>query len=491
MIGARLLWHIPINIAQAATGFGAIWVFTRLLSPADYGLYALVLTTAQLAYTLSMTWAEGAAYRFLPAQKTDQDRADHFATLLALACGAAVLAGAATAVGLFWFADDRLLAGAIGYAAAFSFVRFITRLARETDRAELAVARYSILESAFLLLGFAFGIAFIMAFDMAALGPIAGAMAAGLCVALVDVPRMLKRAKGGAPSLARATAYASYGVPLALALGLELAVQTSTRGLIAYHLDEAAVGAFAAAFGLAGRTLDLVFIWAGAATGPLLLAAYEKDGRAGAERAGRDIALTFLLLAAPAALGVGLIARPLSEAMIGEGLRAPVAQLMPWLAAGALAQGFMTYYFSEAFQMARRTGLRAVLMIAPAALTIILCAILLPTVGLEGAAIATLAASCLGAVLLALVGRRFVRLSPPPGDALKILLCAAAMAGPVMAVPAFGGWTEVFAKAATGAVAYAIALLVLNPAKARSSAATAWRRVRTLRRWTKEAGEQN
>lgn len=487
MIGARLLWHIPINVAQAATGFGAIWVFTRLLSPSEYGLYALVLTTAQLAYTLSMTWAEGAAYRFLPAQKTDQDRADHFATLIALAMGAALIAGAATAVGLVWFADNRLLAGAVGYAASFSFFRFITRLARETDRAELAVARYSLLESAFLLLGFAFGIALIMAFDMAALGPLAGAMMAGLCVTLVDAPRLLKRAKGGTATLSRAATYAGYGMPLALALGLELAVQTSTRGLIAFHLDQAAVGAFAAAFGLAGRTLDLVFIWAGAATGPLLLAAYEKQGRAGAEQVGRGIALTFLLLAAPAALGVGLIARPLSEAMVGEGLRAPVADLMPWLAAGALAQGFLTYYFSEAFQLARRTGLRAALMIAPAIVTVVLCAITLPTMGLKGAAIATLCASCLGAVLLAVVGRRFVKLSPPLWDAAKILLCAAAMAPAVLAMPALGGWAEALAKAVAGAFAYAIALLVVNPAQARASVAAAWLRVRTLVRSRRDA----
>jgi O-antigen/teichoic acid export membrane protein len=467
MIGARLFWHIPINIAQAAVGFGTIWTLTRLLSPADYGLYALILSAAQLAHTLSITWVEAAAFRFLPAQKSDQDRADHFATLLVLAIGAALFAALATWLAIGAFASQAKVASACGFAGAFSFFRFLTRILRETDRAEHRVARYSILESLYLLLGFALGIGLIVAFDMGQAGPFAGALIGGVLIALIDVPHLIMRARGGKAQGAHTVQYAGYGMPLAMALALELAVQTSTRGLIAHELDAASVGAFAAAFGLAGRTLDLVFIWAGMATGPLLLSAYEKDGRAGAEKIVGGIGLAFLALAAPAALGVALTAKPLSEAMVGEGLRDQVAALAPWLAAAALAQGFLTYYFSEAFQLARRTGLRAALMAAPALTTVALTALLLPRFGLTGAAIATLCATCLGMALLAVIGRRFVRLAPPLDQSLKVLAATGAMIPFVTLAPALGGWAECFIKALIGATAYALALLALNPANLR------------------------
>jgi O-antigen/teichoic acid export membrane protein len=469
VIGARLFWHIPINVAQAIAGFGAIWAFTRLLSPHDYGLYALALSTMMLAHTCALTWAESAAYRFRLTAENEGALPDHFATLLALAVASALLAGIASAIGLIFFVDQSVLLNLVVFSAVYALLRFLIKIERETDRAEMAVARYSILESFYVLAGFALGVAFIMNTNLGPAGPLAGGALAGLMVAFVDGPRLLKRAKGGRPSLARAQTYALYGMPLAGALALEMFVQTATRGLIALHLDAAAVGAYAAAFGLAGRVLDIVFIWAGMATGPLLLNAYEKEGRVGAERVARNVALVLLLLAMPAAIGLALVARPLAEAMVGEGLREDAIAIVPWLALTSLASGFITYYFSEAFTLARKTGIRALIMLVPAGLTLLLCALLLPVFGAVGAAIATSAASLVGALLLALFGRRYVVMSLPWLDLFKILLACALMAAPIHFAPDLGGWPELFLKGALGALTYGAAIFILDAGDARAN----------------------
>ena len=361
MIAKRLMGHLPVNIAQAVAGFGAVAAFTRLLEPEDYGRYALVLVASQLVHTLTLTWAEAAAFRFHAKAKAEGGLASHFATLNWLLVGAGVLAAFLIGAAQIGFRQDPALAAAASLAVGASFVRFITRVARETDRADHQVARYSVGETVFTLAGLALGIAFSATTSLGAAAPFLGLLVGALVIALPDALRLLGQGRGGKPQAAAALAFAGYGMPLALALSLELAVQAGARFAIAGVLGEAAVGAYAAAFGLA-RTLDLLFVWAGMAAAPLALSAFESGDRAKTLDLARGLVRTLYALTIPAVVGLILVARPLAETMVGEALAAQAAALIPPLAVAGFFAGFSTYYFSEAFQLTRRTGLRALVM---------------------------------------------------------------------------------------------------------------------------------
>jgi O-antigen/teichoic acid export membrane protein len=73
--GKNLLSHAAIYlVARGLPGiiaFLAIPLFTRLLDPADYGRYALVLATASLINALLFQWLRLSLLRYLPAY---QDR---------------------------------------------------------------------------------------------------------------------------------------------------------------------------------------------------------------------------------------------------------------------------------------------------------------------------------------------------------------------------------------------------------------------------------
>jgi len=81
MLRRGLLGYLPVNIVQALAGFGSIVIFTRLLSPSDYGAYALAFSVTSLVYLACLTWIEAAMARFYVAEKTDAGRADLQATL--------------------------------------------------------------------------------------------------------------------------------------------------------------------------------------------------------------------------------------------------------------------------------------------------------------------------------------------------------------------------------------------------------------------------
>ncbi|MFN3464525.1 MAG: lipopolysaccharide biosynthesis protein, partial [Terricaulis sp.] len=317
MSTARILSLAPLQIAQALIGFGAIAAFTRLMSPEDFGRYALALSISMAAHTLVFTWAEAAAFRFFAAARAEKRLADHFATLLvlALALGLTVLAVTAGVLAFVGLRDD--IAALSLFASGAAVLRFLTRLGRESDRAALAFGRYAVLETIYLVIGFAAGVGLLVMFDFGAAAPFAGLLVAGAVVAFIDLPRLMQQSRGGAVSVSRSISYAGYGAPLALALAVDLGVQAIARMVLAGEAGTAPLGAYAAAFGLA-RALDIMFMGVSAAFAPLVFTAFEERGVESARDAARG---GFVLLAAitiPATIGLALLAQPVAALLVGE-----------------------------------------------------------------------------------------------------------------------------------------------------------------------------
>lgn len=485
MNGARFLSLAPLQMVQALVGFGALAAFTRLMSAEEFGRYALALSLSMAAHTLLFTWAESAAFRFFSISQAARRTADHYATLIAIA----VVLGLATLLvtGLIltnagFSAEANTLAA---FAAGAAVLRFITRLGRESDRAALAFARYALLETAYLALGFAAGIAFLTVTDLGPAAPFAGLALGGGLIVLIDAPRLYREAKGGFVTFTRGRRYAAYGAPLALALAVDLGVQAIARIMISAQAGEAALGSYAAAFGLA-RPLDLIFIGVSAAFAPMIFAAFEKDGPEAARSSARDAFALLAALALPACVGLALIADPLAALMVGESVRTEAAHLLPWLALAGLFSGFTLYYWSEAFQIAQRTGLRALLMLAPGAVQLSATFFLTPLYGALGAAMAATCGAVIGCCLLAVVGRGLFALPVNIGALARAFTATAIMAAGLLALPQGATLiTQIFIGGALYAAA-AIALDLLGARKRMSAVLQAL--VAKLRRSTLSHG---
>src|SRR5690606_7820711 len=145
--------------------------------------------------------------------------------------------------------------------------------------------------------------------------------------------------------------------------------------------------------------------------------ALERGGLDRLKAAAREQLSTFLPIGLPAAAGVALVARPLSEVLIGEDLRIAAASVTPWIALSALLYGLTAYYFGQAFTLGKKTRLLLVAMAIPAGMNVLLNLVLVPRFGLMGAAWATAASFALGLAATQVIGRRVLPL-PIPWDSL-------------------------------------------------------------------------
>lgn len=461
MFWRGVLGYLPANIIQGVVGFLAIIVYTRLLSPEDFGRYALAFSVMTMAHVATFSWLEAAMARFWAAQREGADMASHFASLYRTAF---VLTGlflplAGLIVWLWPMPHDLRLPIAVGLLGIP--IRCLTKLAQERYRAAGEVRKAASLDIWNTLAGFGVGAAFAFA-GAGGASPLAGLLIAPLLALPFILPGELREARSGYIDRERLKSYAVYGYPIAASLGLAIVLSSTDRFLLALFMNEAAVGAYHAGYSIANRTLDVLFIWLGAAGTPALVMALERGGREQLADAAREQASTLILIGLPAAVGVALVARPLAEFMIGEDLRDAATLVTPWIALSALLSGMTVYYFHQAFTLGRRTGWLLAAMSIPALANVALNVVLIPPFGVLGAAWATAASFAVGLLASWAMGRRILALPVPWRCLMTCGVSCAVMALAVWFLPAIGGFPELMLDASVGAAVYGVCAFALN-----------------------------
>ena len=456
MYAKGLLGYLPANILQGLVGFATLMVFTRILTPGQYGEYALTFGVSSLAQTVFFTWIEAAMARFYPAEGRDNAEAPAlYGTLYRLFVMVLLGFGLVSALGLWLWPGSGPLKLAIGLGLGSVVFRSLAKLVQEQRKSEGRVGQASLLDMIQTAGGFAIGVA-------CAYGGLGGGspvIGAGL-IAAFCLPFFARqdwgRAARGVFDKDRARIYAQYGFPVSASLILTLALYTADRFLIAHYLSEAEAGAYHAGFSLASRILDVLFVWFGAAGGPAMVYALEQGGeRALADNARRQLrTMAFILF--PAVGGLVMVAPSLGALLIGAPLREQALSVTPLISLGALFSGLNTYYFLQAFTLARKTRLLVVAMLVPAVSNIALNLLLIPLMGLMGAAVASCLSFGLGLAGSWLLGLKTLRLPVPVLDLGKTLLSVVLMMAAVALVPPLDiPIVDLIAKGTMGVLVYA------------------------------------
>jgi O-antigen/teichoic acid export membrane protein len=472
--------YLPANIVQGVVGFLTIVLFTRLLEPAEFGLYALAFSVVTLAHVAVFSWLEAAMARFWAAEAPGDGLKGHFASLyrvaFVLSAGFLLLTGLA----LWLWPGDPLFRVALAAGLAGVPARCLVKLGQERYRAAGEVGKAAALDMATTAGGLVVGVGFALA-GAGGAAPLLGLGIAPILALPFVLPGELREARGGRVEPERVRGYALYGYPIAASLALTVVLASTDRFLLAAFMDEAAVGAYHAGYSIANRTLDVLFLWLGSAGQPALVMALERGGAERLKAAAREQLSTFLLIGLPAAAGVALVARPLAEVLIGEELRVAAASITPWIALSALLFGLTAYYFGQAFTLGRRTKRLLAAMAIPAVANVVLNLILVPRFGLLGAAWATAASFGLGLAATLVMGRRVLALPVAWDSLLRCGIATGVMAAAVSVLPPIGGFAELALDASTGAIVYAAVALILNAAGVRDVAVRLLQRLRAGR----------
>ncbi|MEM7619010.1 MAG: polysaccharide biosynthesis C-terminal domain-containing protein [Pseudomonadota bacterium] len=418
------LGYAPSLIIPRLIAFCIVLIFTRLLTPEQFGLYALVLSFGEMIYAAFVNWFAVGMTRHLPGRS-----AEHQAKLMS----AAVIVFPVIlcfAVPIAYFlsltVDTELthfLACLLVYVLGRSLQQFGLTLLRVK---ELQVS-YVVCETLRPILALLCAVAFTFAFDKNYFVLSLSFFGVTLIFGGITSSYAVRQYGWASPDWAALKAMLRYAIPLIAVFTLSAIIAMTDRLMLNELSGIAAVGIYAAAFALAKPPLDMIFNAVNLGGFAKLIAIYNSDG---SEKALQFLQkkLSFVLaLALPAAVGITLFAQTITQLLLGEAYREQGQEILSWIAIAAVLAGLKHFIFDQIFHLTEKTWLQSVTLIPAVVCNIVMNFILIPELGPQGAALST--ACAYGAALCGSIylSAQYLPFQLPYKDMGRIVLATCTM----------------------------------------------------------------
>jgi hypothetical protein len=351
--------YLGAHLLPAAIGFFAITAYTRLLSPAEYGVYVVGMSIAGILGAVFFAWIRLSVSRYQATSAAVDFRGT---AMVAFSLTVLALCSLAPFAMLFYRGVSvNLLAASIFVAIAVNAVE----IGQDFERANLRPYRFAAVAIVRSLSGLAFG---LVAVEMGwgGLGLIAAFGLGSLIGAVLNfVGTSTRMARWQRTQLIQ---FARYGLPLSIGGLLGALYSSSDRLIVAYLLGEEAAGLFGVAADLPRQFLVMLASAVAAATFPIVFRSLTENGESATrERLNESVEL-LLAVVLPVVVWLALAADQVAGTLVGTGFRASVSYLLPVLAVARLfgvANQFLLPDQLSAFRAAFPLGRPGMFHVAP------------------------------------------------------------------------------------------------------------------------------
>jgi O-antigen/teichoic acid export membrane protein len=467
-IVADLLGYLPSKVVPAVFAIFLLPAITRLLSPAEYGVYSIAMSTVQIMGLLTVDWIALSVIRFYPkyeeASAAAFDKTSIVLTCVVCLVSFAIMQSVSSAARLisasqFWisFGPVPLLVS----LSAFFSVQMNTILAkhRRTPFSVLSIYRQCI------CIALGIGGALIAGGGVKTmLWVYSLALALGILVAYWFSWHPLEREAPIRWDICREML--RYGLPLVITNLFAWVLALSDRYIIGFFRGTAEVGMYSVSYTLADNSINLIVSLVVLASSPLAMKTWEKGGPSSAKPFLMRLMRVYLLLALPATVGVCLLSEPIVR-LLADKAFAGGSAIVPFVASAIFIFGFQRAYQLVLLFYRKTLVVMAVLSVAGVT-NILLNIVFIPRYGFIAAGVTTLLAYTIVSVAILAVSRRYLRWQFPWRSALRIALSAAVMALPVLGfarATALPLAVRVACATGAGLITYGVLLLVSGEVK--------------------------
>lgn len=411
------------GMLQQALGYVLLPVYTRYLTPADYGVLNLLLIAGSLLSAMVVSSVGPALFRSYYDYQSQRDRAMVVSTALFLSLG---LSGILLILG---FNLSRLLAvlltgdsqwsGLIRLVLLTSMLNNMNVIALAVFRAQKWSGRYVLVSMASMLIGGGATGYLIVLRHLGISGVIFGSLIGSLVSSIASL-WLIRHHLCAAISMVEIGKMLRYGLPLVPENLLGFGLNSVDRLIIQHYLGPAAVGLYALGRRL-GQIVQVLFVQPySLIEGPVVLS-MENDVQA--KKFYARLLTYYLCIGAFISIGVSLLARDVLRIM-AEASYWSASTIVPWVCIGAVLYGLRGL-------IGVGLGLKRKTVWFPIALTIggivgvgLMFAIVLP-LGINGIAIAVAVSSLITCLVRYWAGQRIYPIAFEGIRILKLVLVVA------------------------------------------------------------------
>jgi O-antigen/teichoic acid export membrane protein len=462
------------SLLNMAAGLVTFPLLTRLFSVADYGVMNLIAATLTVAVALGKVGVQHSIVRYHSEIVAGKSRYD-LRTLISTTVLGMAATGLFTALLLVagtqlapsrWLGDPRLrrlfaLAAILVVVQVMesAFVNFL-RAEQKTS----ALMKYQVAKK-YLGLGLIVGALLLISRTLTAFYS-ASVLGEGIAVAVLGFvlftggERPRPTLSGFSRPLYRELL--GFGVPMMIGYefsGIILAV--GDRYVIDGLIGEAPLGLYSAAYNLC-TYVQMVFVASvGQAIMPIYMRMFDEKG---VEETSSFIAgslRTYALFGAPVIAGLAAVGPELLPTLASEKY-ASAAGVLPWVIAGMVVDGTNAMVGAGLF-IHRKTRRIMAIVLSSAVLNLVLNLILVPRIGILGAAIATLVSYAVASLAMAIAGRHLLPIRLPWATTARAAIAAGVMYAALIFVFPGHRLLTVAVRGMLGAPIYGVIMVLIDP----------------------------
>ncbi len=426
--GRQVGYAVGAGIAIALLGFIQLPILTKGLGATLYGTWSLITVTVSLIVPFAILGFQSAIVRFLSAEKERDKISEDFLS----ACFTVFIVGTIFSFLLYLFSDylaslifkDIDSSFYIKLASVLILFNALDGLTLTFFRMQRRIGLYTALNLSRHVLQVGFIVAaLLLGYELT--GVIIAVIASGAIILAIQLLIILRQTGFRLPHFSNTKAYIRWGLPLTPNFAILWIIHVSDRYLVSYFLGVAAAGIYSAAYTIADYS---IFIMSplGIVLYPTIIKSYE-EGKISETRRYLKFSLRyFMMIAIPSAFGLSMLAQPLLSLLTSPEFVAGKT-IVPFVAFGAVFFGLYQICLYIIY-LANRTHLTLRLLGIAAILNIVLNLLLIPIMGVVGAAIATFIAYGVLGILTTIVSRRYLKFDLGLPFMLKSTIASAIMA---------------------------------------------------------------
>ncbi len=457
--------YILAKIIPGIMAFAALSLYTHFLEPSEYGLYTLIISGTALLHNVIYNWLPAGTLRFWANEKYQSST---FTSTLAVSYIriSMVLLGIAL-IGILYFWGEEQATWIISSFLLLQALAIYT-ITQSLFSAKIEPHNYAYLSISYSILALLLGTLFA-SLGYGAVGVLAGVTLGTLLPALFFFKKSWLPFDRQSYDKTLFKSLLVYGLPFASAALLEELTKVTDRFMLAWLQDKAQAGLYAVGYDLSGNSILLIMAALNIAAYPVIIKLLDRDGKEAAMEYFRHYAVLLLGISIPAVVGLNLVGPDLVYLLIAEEYQESVIFLLPWITSAVFMMGLQAFYFDLAFQLGHYVIAVVKIAVVVSIINFSLNYWLIPTLGLQGAAIATLASFTIGSILSAILGRKRFTLPFPITEFLKIIISALVMGLCLWFLKDYRGWGWLALQLFVGVLSYFIMMVLFNILDIRSN----------------------
>ncbi|WP_421381521.1 lipopolysaccharide biosynthesis protein [Bacillus salacetis] len=459
MISKHAFSYLLSHGVPAIVSFLSIAIFSRMLAPEEYGTYAVVFAIAAIINAVVFDWLKISLLRFYP--KFEQEP-NFLETIKVTFVSLALLTLTGGIVVSLFYDSEELAAIYIFIAVILSWTQSWQGLNLSLVRAQLSPRKYGYLAFSRATGGLLFG-SLLIYLGFGAKGLLFGIMIGFWLTLIYPTLKYWKPyLKPSAFNKKYVQTFFKYGMPLTVTLMLSIIIHNSDRLIISYLLGKDATGVYSVSYDLSEQTIFTLMMVINLAAFPIVIKTNETKGlQAAYEQVKKNTSL-LLMIALPAATGFVLLSPNIVNIVLGEAYREAALILIPYIAVGAVLKGFKLYSIDIMFHLSQKTSIQMIPVAISAVVNVGLNFLLIPRMGIEGAAVSTIIAYLLAVILSWILVKLRMEVPFPLVNFLKIVVAVVVMALALWPIKdAIGIWMAIV-QVLLGGLVYLLMAVVLN-----------------------------